>query len=52
LIEVFSRGEIDRQKVTDRSASIAGMSQHMTAADNPVHDEPGAPAARQAPVVH
>jgi hypothetical protein len=31
LIEVFSRGEIDRQKITDRSASVAGMNQHMMA---------------------
>jgi hypothetical protein len=27
----------------NRSASIAGMNQHVMAADNPIHDEPGAP---------
>ncbi|MGA9893201.1 MAG: hypothetical protein WBQ55_12785 [Xanthobacteraceae bacterium] len=43
MIEAFSRGEIDRLKTTGHSAGVAGMNQHMMAADNPVHDEPGAP---------
>jgi hypothetical protein len=43
LFEAFRRGEIDRLKTNGHSASVAGMNRHMMAADNPVHDEPGAP---------